>query len=80
MQRIGGKSLNFSSVYNYNPKRHWLEVQKTRKTGCDMRMGLHCFTAQNQGVEFLCQEIMWCLGGSTARDIKSEAVIPQLTN
>lgn len=57
MQRIGDKSLNFSSVYNYNPKTHWLEVQKTIQTGCDTRMGLHSFTVQNQGVEFLCQEI-----------------------
>ena len=68
MQRIGEKSLNFSSVYNYNPKIHWLEVQKTRQTGCDIKMGLHSFTAQNQGVEFPCQEITWCPGGNTARN------------
>lgn len=79
MQRIGGKSLNFSSVYNYSPKTHWLVVQKTRKTGCDIRMGLHSFTAQNQGVEFLSQEI--CGAWVEAQlEIKSEAVIPQLTN
>lgn len=54
-------------------------VQKTRKTGCDIRMGLHSFTAQNQGVEFLSQEI--CGAWVEAQlEIKSEAVIAQLTN